>query len=317
MLSAAQQAVRSRGIGGSEIAAVAGIDPYRSPLDIALRKKHLVEREPETHHQLRGQYVGPALAAWYEAKTGKLVTHRGAHEQTLQSEAHPIVIATPDGLVHSAGRGSKVIAVLEVKTPYWRTAHLWGAPGTDEIPEHYVPQAIWEMAAANVNHADVGALLDGDLPIYTVPFDADLFAALLEAAERFWRDYIETDNLPPADGSETARAWLLKQHPRATRDMLEGAAREAELLRSLRDATTSRKELEEREELLKQQLMEIIGDHEGLSCEAGRITWRCNKDSTRVDWEALAKSLAPTAEQIAQYTTTKPGARVFRPAFAK
>lgn len=316
-LTAEQKQTRARGIGGSEIASVAGVDPYRGPLDVWLRKTGRVADVAPSHHAERGTYIGPALTEWYAARTGRTVSHRGAHEQTLVCESSPIVIATPDGLVHSAGRGSKVVAVLEVKAPDWRAAHLWGEPGTDEIPDHYHPQVQWEMAAAGVDSAEVAALLSGDLAIYSVSFDGELFAALLEAAERFWRDYVTPDKAPPSDGGETAREWLLQQHPRAVRDVLQGCAKDAAAMRELATVKASIKDLEEREGKLRHQLMAVIGDHEGLVCEAVKVSWRNNKDSQRTDWEALARHLGANDDTIRQFTVTKPGPRVFRAAFSK
>jgi len=41
-------------------------------------------------------------------------------------------------------------------------------------------------------------------------------------------------------------------------------------------------------------------------------TWKSNKDSSKTDWEAIVKALDPPKHLVAAWTTTKPGARVFR-----
>ena len=40
-------------------------------------------------------------------------------------------------------------------------------------------------------------------------------------------------------------------------------------------------------------------------------TWKTNKDSAATDWKAACLDLKPTAEHLARFTTTKPGARPF------
>ena len=40
-------------------------------------------------------------------------------------------------------------------------------------------------------------------------------------------------------------------------------------------------------------------------------TWKNNKDSVATDWKAAYLDLGPAADHIAQFTTTKPGARPF------
>jgi putative phage-type endonuclease len=311
------QKVRARGIGGSEIAAVAGVNPWSSPLDVWLRKTGRATEQPTTQHMARGTHLGPALAAWYEELTGHAVTHRGAHERTRVCAEHPLVVATPDGIVHRTTRDSAPEAVLECKSPHWRSANDWGEPGTDQIPECYLPQVTWEMAATGLRRADVAALLDGELLIYTVPYDGALFDALLGVAESFWRDYVEADVAPPVDGSKSAREWLLREHPRAVRDVIKGTEEHAAMVRELGRVTITLRDMEAHKECVRQQLMEAIGDHEGLTCAAGKVSWRNNKSTMKTDWQALAMELSPPESLIQKYTTEQPGPRVFRLTLAK
>ena len=140
-LTAEQKQIRASGIGGSEIAAVAGLSPFGGPLDIWLRKTGAVNDDDISGpHIERGRHLGPGLASWFRAKTGLRVANVGDEEQTFVHPAHPLVIATPDGLVEDH-------QVLECKFPSFRVAHHWGQPGTDEVPDYYERLAAMEAEA--------------------------------------------------------------------------------------------------------------------------------------------------------------------------
>ena len=88
------------------------------------------------------------------------------------------------------------------------------------------------------------------------------------------------------------------------------------------------------ETTLINQLMSAIGTDAGLIGRNGRVAWKQNKDSATTDWKAaftdlwnrVALSGTEGLEQlhdvsrdtiVAQFTTTKPGARPFRATFPK
>ena len=112
MLTNEQLAIRKTGITGSEIAAVAGLSPYESPLTVWARKLDLVDDDSSAVME-RGTYLEEGIRSWYCAKTGANVAIVG----TMVHPDNPIIIATPDGIAY---RGDERRA-LEIKAPTWRT----------------------------------------------------------------------------------------------------------------------------------------------------------------------------------------------------
>jgi putative phage-type endonuclease len=274
------------GIGGSRIAALAGLSPWSSPSDVWAEVFGMADRKDATADLMRGLHLGPALCRWYADMTQMHVSHIGNYEQTRQHPEHAVVQATPDGLV---GRtpDAKRIKVLEVKAPHWRTADQWGEPGTDDIPEHYLPQVTWEMAATGLPAADVGALIDGELRVYTVAFNPRLFDALLHLAEAFWHDYVLTQTPPPVDGSEGARKLLLKLYPRATAPLVEAQEAHLELLREYTEIRAKAKEMETRESEIKNKIMEAIGQADGMTSPVANAYWKLRDGRPR--WQEVAE----------------------------
>lgn len=301
MLTEEQHEIRRKGIGSSEIAAVAGLNPWMGELDVWHRKMGVADDQDNINTR-RGNHLEPAIRAWYQAETGRQVEDVG----TLVHPEYSIVRATPDGMVPSFP------APLEIKAPHFRTADHWGEPGTDEIPEYYMPQVIWEMAVTDCKCAEIAALLGGDLCIYHVQWDQEMFDLLLERAQAFWHDHIETETPPPPDGSESAKRWLQKRYPIATRDMLQADGEADEWVSRLKEAQHAKKAAEYDEQFAKNRLISMIGDHEGMTGPWGKIYYRNNKDRVVTDWRKLAESLKPSQALIDDHTVTKPGARPFR-----
>lgn len=331
-LSPEQRAIRRGGIGGSEIAGVAGLSPYATPWDVYLAKTEDTEKDV-THHMERGRFFGPAIVAWYQHRyCGEAYVSRvGKYEETMVHPAHPIVVATPDGIRHTAGPRSKWERVVEAKCPHWRSAHLWGEPGTDDVPRWVICQNLWEMAVAQVELADVVATLNDDICLYTVAWNEDLFHALRERAEQFWRDHVVPRKPPEIDerASDRAREWLAKNHPRATLELLEATAEQIEKLHHWSqvydEARTDKKHAESAQEWAGNHLRRLLGDAEAFADDLCKVTWKNNKDSKVLDQGSLVAELAMRAgvdeaelkRLMKQFTTTTPGDRVLRVVMAK
>lgn len=311
-LTVEQQEIRSTGIGSSEIAAIVGLSPWMRPIDVWERKLGLAP-DHSTQHTSRGRYLEAGLLDWYR---DELRARRGDHVRvergrTMRHGSFARVIATPDGLVYD---GDTAERVLEIKSPGWRTQDHWGEPGTDQIPLYYVPQVTWEMACAGVSLADAWVLLGEETALYTVAFDANLFSDLVEAAHRFWRDYVETRKPPPADGSESYGEHLKRRFPKARGEMRIATIEDDAVAQEFRTAQALLTAAEEQHALAKQRLIERIGEAEGIEGPGWRALCREQKGRASVDTKALALE-AP--DLVAKHTREGKPYRVLRPTFSK
>jgi putative phage-type endonuclease len=305
-LSPEQRAIRATGIGGSEIAGVAGLSPWVRPIDIWQRKLGIAEDRGNFNTE-RGDFMEPALIAWYAKRTGRNVVRA---TQTFRHPKYKHVLATPDALIQ-ASPGAPVERTLEVKSPNWRTAKDWGESGTDAVPEYYVPQLIFEAACTGAANADGAAEINGDLRIYTVPFNAQLFEVLADIAERFWVDHVIKRVPPPPDFSESYSKYLAREFPESRGYMRPAGASEEVLAEQLRAARAARIAAERAEAKIENDIKAVIGEADGIEGPWGRITWRKAGDSTVTDWKGLVAELRPPADLIARFSSTKPGSRRF------
>ena len=270
MLTPEQKELRGRGIGGSEIAAVCGLSPWAGPWDVYLSKIGDAPPFEESIHTRRGQAMGPVIAKLWADETGKTISRVGRYEETLVHEKYPIVRATPDGRVHSgASSNSAVVAALETKSP--ARGDGWGEEGTDEIPEHIIPQAQWECSVLGVERAYVVPMIFGAPRTYVVEYNDQLFHALRERAEQFWSDHVEPRKAPPVDASDAAREWLLKNHP-GVKATIDASFEQEELLRSLAEVRSQISDREKEEAELKARLIAAMPSGTTLKGAHGRAT---------------------------------------------
>lgn len=203
-----------RQIGGSDVAAICGVSPYAGPLAVYLRIVEGFDRKDGPHLK-RGRHLEPAVRAMYCEATGAEVVP----DVRLSGLRRPWMRASLDGVAKRGG-GRRT---LEVKTANGNEAPRWGAEGTDEVPEEYLLQCAWyaghglSVGAVDEPVTDVAALVAGDLRVYTLPHDADLFGVVCERVERFWRDHVEAKRPPeptalPNDVEAVRRAY--RRHTR-------------------------------------------------------------------------------------------------------
>ncbi len=325
-LTEQQLHIRRGGVTGSQIAVLAGLCPWGSAIELYREKVAApgeIEPKPLTEDMSRGIWFEEPCIRWYIHRTGRPV----ARTETIVHPDLPLVIATPDGVSMDPGQpterqseGGRVQwrpgdTIVEVKCPSWRTAKAWGAEGSDQIPRYYYPQVIWEMAVTGLKHAHVVAYFGDQLRIYNVPWDQGIFERLYEVAETFWTQHVLPRVPPPPDATTAYAEYLAELFPASVDDMVKmepGDGALFDVIASVRQCEETirvhSKRLEEAKNILKSR----IGINRGLEGNFGRITWAQNRESERVDWQAVAREAGASDEQIGRHTTTKPGPRVFR-----
>jgi putative phage-type endonuclease len=330
------QIARRKGIGGSDAAAILGISPWRTPIDVWLEKtgRIEIEREDSIDEDRRflldlGNVLERGIAELYTKRTGRelqqLVNDKG-EQIILVHPQHPELLGNPDRLVLGESRG------VEIKTEN-SFQHKFGEVGEyGAIPEQYEVQCRHYMAITNRDVWDLPVLRGAaKLDIHTIERDPELEEMLVEQLVCWWNQYVVTDTPPPIDGSETWTKYLSKQF-RSNILPLKPADSEVSAWFYEREFCKNEiAELEKKKADAENHLRELIGEHEGIEGPFGRFTWKKTKDSKITDYEkafarvrdaviAELEDCAPAiAERVASYfesalnlnTTTKPGYRRF------
>ena len=296
--------LRQRGLGGSEIAAVAGLNPYSNALEVWARKTGRMPEPVENLAMARGTYLEDFIAQQYSNVTGWSL-HKGT---TRQHPTIPWMVGTPDFYVIGQDRG------LEAKHTGYLDPDLWGDFGTDLIPIYFVTQCQWYMHLTGLPRWDVAV----DAPrlvevgIYHLAYDLELVEMLLEIGEEFWTRYVLRDEAPPLDASEATERYLRSRYSKQSLDTFVKADKEAEVWSdTLQMAKAQLKPLEELKTRAENELKRCIGDEAGIEGAGFLHTWKQDKPRKEVDWHGLALNLGATPHDIARFTTEKPGSRRF------
>lgn len=298
MLDEKQLALRRTGISGTDIGALLGLSEFRSPLDVYLDKTGRAEPVDLTPALKRGIYLEDGILRWYAAEVQPSLIRKCG---TIQLKGEPRIMATPDAEAFLPDPtdpiGNERIGV-EVKAPGPHAESGWGEPGTDQVPQAYLAQAVFEMAVLDVERLDFAALLGGELRIFPVKRNRRVEGQLIERALAFWHDHVEADKAPPPTWRERDAAWVRESFPKATKpplqwtDMTPEQRLVAEEYLRLHGEASALERAKAEYELRLKMLVGDAGGVSGLPPALGftRIDWQENGQGP-VAWRQVAESL--------------------------
>lgn len=302
MLTAAQIVARRRGIGSSDIAAVCGLSSWASPIDVWLSKTGQTGpvRDGDDLQLEMGHYLEPLCAARYTRATGEQLDDP---KTVVYSPKHEWQLASPDRL--------RVTERWPVECKIGYSLDGWGDDGTDQVPQQYICQVQWQMDVLGADVAHIAAILGRTFRIYVVRKDDDLCQGLVQAGERFWKDYVLAGVQPPVTAHERDAAYLQQRFERYTAKMVQATAEHDAVAAGLLEARERFDRAEEDVALYSNRLREFIGDMEGIQGAGWKVTWKAPKPSTCIDWEAVAAELHAQAELIQKHSKPKKCSRRF------
>lgn len=297
--------IRRSGIGSSDAAAAVGLNPYKSQLELWMEKTGRggalpqVDPNDEASPMYWGTLLEPIVAAHYTKRTGNRVRRINA---VLQHPQHPWMLANLDREV----MGCPDVAILECKTAGLNGARLW----KEGVPEYVHLQVMHQLAVTGKQAADVAVLICGqELQVHRIERDEQMIAQLIDLERAFWR-YVELDQQPPADGSDSADTALRCLYPRDSGRVLD-LSMETDMSAAFSDLLAVRQVLANNEELesqLKQRIQQRMGDATRAVFEAGEVSWKRSKDGVSLD---VAKLLKDQPNLMSSYAQLKPGSRRF------
>jgi putative phage-type endonuclease len=297
---------RQYGIGSSDAPATVDLDPHRSRLERWAEKVGYVEPQEETRWMRMGKLVEPVIALLYEEETGRKVRRR---HQMLMHPEYPFIRASLDRV---SGR-----RVVEIKKA--RDARAWGRSGSDDVPPHILIQVQHQLLVTGYPMADVAVLIAGDeLRVYPIPADRTIQDRLLVKELAFWDCVLTMTPPTDIDGSVAAQRYITERYPEDAGHQLIPDNEFVDLVAQYRDAVAWADVAAAEARRLETQIKARMGAAALVEGPGWRITWKNAKDSKVIDWEAVARDIAPPKRleaAIKAHTTTKPGSRRFLPKF--
>lgn len=281
---------RKNGIGGSDASAVAGINPWKTPLNVYLDKTTDEIDNSTSFRMDLGNRLEGLVAELFTEETGKKTRNING---ILRNDKYPFAFANIDRQVV----GEK--AILECKTTNSFAANEW----KEGVPPHYEIQCMHYMAVTGADRCYIAALIGNqEFKIHILERDEETIQYLMQIEKEFWQEYVKGDKVPDPDGSSQYSDYLKDKYPNSNGekinlDYLSGGQ---DLINKYLDLKNEMKEMEKDIKQIEQTLQEEMQENEQASLGDYKITW---KTSTRTSLDSKAIKLNHP-EIYAKYTNT-------------
>ena len=289
---------RKNYLGGTDLSSIAGLNPYRTALDVYLDKTS-DDIACETSPAMRwGTLLEDTIAKEYAEVTG----------QTIEIEPNTIYHPSMKFLGANIDRwvGDKEY-VLECKTAGFTRGKEWGEEGTDQIPESYLVQVAYYAAICAVPKVDIAVLIGGqDFRIYTYERTKELEDKLIKIACNFWDNHIEK-RIPPKCVSTRDTFNLF---PQSNYHEIVAESNIIEKLQELKGAKEEESRIQNTIEKLKTDIQEFMRDYDVLIDNNGNViaTW---KNSTPRSFFDLKRFKDEAKDLYLKYSSYTKQSRVF------
>ena len=263
--------LRKTGIGGSDAGAVAGLNPYSSPMKVYLEKTGDCEDSEDSEAIRCGKDLEQYVAERFCEETGKKVRRSNFMYRSVE---YPFMIADVDRLIAGEDAG------LECKTCNAYNAKAWERGA---IPEHYILQCFHYMAVTGRKTWYIACLILGREFVYRkLTWDDTLIQSLIKVEENFWTGNVMAGVMPDPDGSNDCNAVLRQCFPMAVegkRINLDELEDKLERREAILDKI---RELELEQNRIEQEVKLAMGENELAGCGRYKVFWS-NVSSERFD----------------------------------
>lgn len=293
--------LRTKGIGGSDVAAALGLSPWRTPVELWQDKRGESEPQPTSDSMHFGTILEDIVAKEFQERTGMKVqrvnyTFADGDDDWMRANIDRAIV-NPDisgnvRAVKDPQAGKPFIttdAILECKTASAFSAALWGDSQEDEIkagkivtehriPLYYETQVQWYMRLTGVPVCYVAVLIGGnDFRMYRIDRNEEAITAIVEKCRVFWFDYVKAGVAPePMDIDDIRHLYRREVGP-----MVEASAAAAVAIGEYRNLKGQAETIKKQMDAVATQIAGFIGENEGLLLDGKKaVTFKAQSRTT-------------------------------------
>lgn len=293
---------RRSGVGGSDVAAIVGLDKYSSALAVYVDKTTDGPPSEEQSEKAEwGQLFEPSIVRTYGRRTQRRVVHGG---KLLRSKAAAHRLITLDGVQFTKPpAGVKGPGVIEVKTTEF------GHRYRDDLPPEVYVQVQWELLVTGAEWATCVWLPfpERRLQWRDVVASPGVQDWLAEKVDEFWGRVLRRAP-PDPDGSESSQLALRALFPNETLETIRIPGRTAvELAEEYERVRASIALLEARQGLIKNAFIATMRESKYALLDDGRY-WGSASYKARVNQCKHCNGVLSNVEPYRTYTLREPRA---------
>lgn len=293
------QQLRHGGLGGSDAAAVAGLDPWRSPLHVYEEKRGTLPAAEQFEGNEKtewGHRLEPVLAGTFAERTGLTVQDANV---MLRHPRHGWMLANPDRWVvdPTARHG---FALLEIKTCGERMAEEWD----DGPPFRAAIQTNHYLAVAGLHRAYVAVLIGGqEFRWYRLERDETIIESLVQIEADFW-ERVQTGT-PPPPGPSDKRLLTRRWEPEPGTERLVDEDQALEMIRIRQNCINNVNAAKAERDEIENHMRVMLGDADIAVAPTGRVlfTWKQQRTQPGFDRERFELEQPVAAAMRRRYET--------------
>lgn len=282
---------RKRGIGGSDVSCLLGINKWKSEIELWLDKTNQTNEPPvENEAMTWGTIMEPIIRKHFAEVTGKTVVELKA---MLQHPEYPFMLADVDGVtVDDAGNP----AILEIKTASEYKRSEW----EEDVPAYYQTQIQHYLCVTGIRKAYCAVLIGGNsFKIYEIDADDEIQTMLIAVEKNFWNK-VQNMIRPEMDGSDAAKNLLDSLYRGGVTEQIVMPEEAIEYVDAYIEACAEEDNAKAKKQEASNHIKEIMGDYDKATCLGHSISWK-PVSTERLDTKAL-KEQEP--EIYAKYAKT-------------
>ena len=254
---------RRRSIGGSDAAALVGMNPYVTPYMLWADKTGKLPPKNDNEAMRQGRDLESYVAQRFTEKTGKKVH---VYSETLRNPAYPFAHANIDRKVtgERAGLECKTTSIMNLKKFK-----------NGEYPENYYAQCVHYLAVTGFDRWYLAVLiLNQGFYDFTVERDEDEINALMKVEKEFWDNYVIPGNPPPVDGLSPTAETIKAIFPSASLGTTVDLFGRETLIRDFLETNELIKAYGQENEKRKQILQTDLANSELGLCSNYKVSWK-------------------------------------------
>ena len=308
---------RRLGIGGSDVAAILGVHPHKTALEVWSEKTGRSESPDLSKNESVhfGIQLEDVIAKEYERRTRQEVRRVN---RTLICKLQPWLLANLDRKVVGL---EKVLEIKKADKDVVRFGKQWGEGNkyqdddlgsviavilNDEVPDIYLLQCMHYMMVTGWKVADLAVLIGGNqYRDYTIKYNEQLANAVCQRLKDFWFNHVIADVAPEPKTLED----ISMLHAKDNGKTVQASEKITKIAQHRKKLKNKIKSLEKKLDSHELEIKKFMGDNSVLTDNEDKklYSWK-NQRSKRLDVKALQKNEPVIAEKYSKNVDS----RVFR-----
>ena len=284
--------LRKKYIGGSDAAAIVGLNPYSSPYSLWAEKTGRVAGFEGNITTKVGAYLEDLVAEMFTDETGKKVRRQN---RMVVNDDYPWACADVDRLIIGED------AILEIKTT--NSLGNMRMLRNGEYPTQYYCQMTHYLAVTGAKKAYLAVLINcREFKWFELERDEDEIRALMEEERKFW-ELVKSDTPPQTIGNPADETTLQTLYPEGdgTSCDLFGCAG---MLEQYEELNKTIGELKSQQDAIAQQIKQYMGAAETGRVDGWKVKWTSNTRRS-IDSKALKAAMPDVYDKYSKESVSR------------